>query len=55
MPSVAYCAGELNLSANYFGDLIKEETGKTANEYIHMKLIEAAKDKIFEANKSLSE
>jgi len=55
LPSVAYCASELNLSANYFGDLIKKETGKTANEYIHLKLIEVAKDRIFDAKKSVSE
>src|SRR6478735_369148 len=55
LPSVAYCASELNLSANYFGDLIKKETGKSANEYIHLKLIDAAKEKIFDANKSVSE
>ena len=55
LPSVAYCAGELNLSANYFGDLIKKETGKSANEYIHLKLIDAAKAKIFDASKSVSE
>jgi AraC family transcriptional activator of pobA len=55
LPSVAYCAGELNLSANYFGDLIKKETGKTANEYIHLKLIDVAKEKIFDATKSVSE
>lgn len=29
-PTVAYCAAQLNLSANYFGDLIKKETGKSA-------------------------
>ena len=34
LPSVAYSANELNLSASYFGDLIKKETGKTAQEYI---------------------
>lgn len=33
--SVAYCANQLNLSTNYFGDLIKKETGKTALEYIY--------------------
>jgi AraC family transcriptional regulator, transcriptional activator of pobA len=55
LPSVAYCANELNLSANYFGDLIKKETGKSANEYIHLKLIDAAKGKIFDASKSVSE
>lgn len=55
LASVAYCANELNLSANYFGDLIKKETGKSANEYIRLKLIDAAKAKIFDANKSVSE
>jgi len=55
LPSVAYCASELNLSANYFGDLIKKETGKSANEYIHLKLIDVAKEKIFDANKTVSE
>lgn len=54
MPSVAYCADELNLSANYFGDLIKKETGKSAQEYIQSKVIEVAKEKIFE-DKSISQ
>lgn len=55
LPSVAYCAGELNLSAGYFGDLIKKETGKTAQEYIQYKVIDAAKEKIFDFTKSVSE
>jgi AraC-like DNA-binding protein len=55
LPSVAYCAGEMNLSAGYFGDLIKKETGKTAQEFIQSKVINLAKDKIFDLNKSVSE
>jgi AraC family transcriptional regulator, transcriptional activator of pobA len=55
LPSVAWCASELNLSANYFGDLIKKETGKTAQEYIQAKLIDVAKEKIFDPSKSVSE
>ena len=55
LPTVAYCADELNLSANYFGDLIKKETGKSASEYIHLKLIDVAKERILDANKSVSE
>lgn len=55
LPSVAYCAGELNLSANYFGDLIKKETGRTAQEYIQSKLIDVAKEKIFDQTKSVSQ
>jgi len=55
LPSVAYCAVELNLSAGYFGDLIKKETGKTAQEYIQAKVIDVAKEKIFDVSKSVSE
>ncbi len=55
LPSVAYCAGELNFSANYFGDLIKKETGKSAHEYIQLKLMDVAKEKILDPNKSVSE
>lgn len=55
LPSVAYCAEELNLSANYFGDLIKKETGKTASEYIQSKLIDLAKERIFDQTKTVSQ
>ena len=55
LPSVGWCAGELNLSSSYFGDLIKKETGKTAQEYIQAKIIEVAKEKIFDAGKSINE
>lgn len=55
LPSVAYCASQLHLSANYFGDLIKKETGKTAQEYIQLKVMDIAKEKIFDTSKSLSE
>jgi AraC family transcriptional regulator, transcriptional activator of pobA len=55
LPSVAWCASDLNLSANYFGDLIKKETGKTAQEYIQSKVIDVAKEKIFDQGKSVSE
>jgi AraC family transcriptional regulator, transcriptional activator of pobA len=54
-PSVAYCAGELHLSPNYFGDLIKKETGKTAQEYIQAKVIDVAKEKIFDQSKSVGQ
>lgn len=55
LPSVTYCAEELHLSANYFGDLIKKETGKSAQEYIQSKVIDVAKDKIWNIEKSISE
>jgi AraC-like DNA-binding protein len=55
LPSVAGCAAELHLSANYFGDLIKKETGKTAQEYIQLKVIEVAKEKMHDLDKSVNQ
>jgi len=55
LPSVAYFSGELHLSANYFGDLIKKETGKSAKEYIQDKIISIAKTKIFDPGKTVNE
>lgn len=53
--SVKYCSDQLCLSANYFGDLIKKETGKSAQEYIQFKTIAIAKEQITSTNKSISE
>lgn len=55
LPSVAYCAAELHLSAGYFGDLIKKETGKTAQEYLQAKVIDVAKERIFDQSKSVGQ
>ena len=55
LPTVSYCANELNLSANYFGDLVKKETSKSALEYIQEKVIDLAKERIFDRSKSISE
>ena len=55
LPSVADCAKDLNLSAGYFGDLIKKETGQSAQEYIQAKVIDVAKERIFNVDKSISE
>jgi AraC-like DNA-binding protein len=55
IPSVAYFADQLHLSANYFGDLIKKETGRSAQEHIQGKLLHVAKERIFDPGKSVSE
>jgi AraC-like DNA-binding protein len=55
LPSVAYFADELHLSANYFGDLIKKETGKSAKEYVLDKIIVIAKNKTFDSTKTVNE
>ncbi|WP_231424846.1 MULTISPECIES: AraC family transcriptional regulator [Pedobacter] len=55
LPNVNYCAEQLNLSSNYFGDLIKRETGKSALEVIQYKTINLAKEKIFDPEKTVNE
>jgi hypothetical protein len=44
LPSVAYLRSA-SLSANYFGDLNTKGTGRSAKEYIHFKIIDAAKQR----------
>ena len=55
LPSVQYCADQLHLSANYLGDLIKKETGKSAQEQIQLYLIDMAKEKVLDTSRSISE
>jgi len=55
LPSVTYFAELLHLSPNYFGDLVKRESGKTAQEYIHFKMMNIAKDRILEQVKTITE
>lgn len=55
IPTVSYCADKLNLSANYFGDLVKKNTGNSALDFIQAKVIELAKEKFFKQNITISE
>lgn len=55
LPTVSWCASQVHLSPNYFGDLVKKETGKTAQEYIQRHIVEQAKDMLFGTNQTVSE
>lgn len=55
LPSVKYCAEQLNLSPNYLGDLLKKETGKNAQEHIHYYLIDNAKNLLLSTTEAISE
>jgi len=55
LPAVSYCADQLHLSPNYFGDMVKKETGKTALEYIQLKVMEMAKERVLDSSRSVSE
>lgn len=54
-PTVAWCADQLHLSSNYFGDLIKKETGRSAQEYIQQRTMNVAKELLTQTGKSISE
>lgn len=55
IPSVQYCADKLCLSANYLGDLLKRETGLSALKHIQQKMLDVAKERVFNTQKSISE
>jgi len=55
LPNVKYLARELNFSSSYLSDLLKKETGKTAQEHIHLFVIEKAKNKLLNSKHSISE
>ena len=44
IPTVQYCAEQLCMSPNYFGDVIKKATGDTASNHIRQYVVQAAKD-----------
>ena len=43
LPTVAWCADNLHLSSNYFGDLVKKYSGRSAQEYIISSIVDYAK------------
>ena len=55
LPSVKFFADKICLSPGYFGDLIKKETGRTAQEYIQRKVIEQSKHRLLGSGQSVSE
>ncbi len=55
LPTVNYMAGELNLSPRYLSDLLKQETGKTALELIHLYLISEAKNMLTGTDSTVAE
>lgn len=55
LPTVKTCANALNLSPNYLSDLLRKETGNSALNYIHAKLIEQAKTELTSTDKTISE
>lgn len=55
LPSVKYFAEKCFLSPNYFGDLVKKETGRSPQEYIQAKIIDLAKESLLSSKKTINE
>lgn len=55
LPTVKSLADQVHLSPSYLSDLLKKETGMTAQDLIHYHLIEAAKNILLHTNQSVGE
>ena len=55
IPTVQFLAEHLNVSPGYLSDMLRGLTGQNAQQHIHSKLIEKAKEKISTTNLTISE
>jgi len=55
LPTVALFAEQLNMSPRYLSDLLKQETGKTAMDLIHLFLITEAKNLLASADQNIAQ
>lgn len=55
LPTVSYFADRLNLSAGYFGELVKTSTGVTAKDMISERLVTAARELLNDLSLSVSQ
>ncbi len=54
VPSVSYFADKVNLSAGYFGDLIRKETGSSPKDLIALHVIDLAKHRLATSDQDVS-
>lgn len=55
IPTVHYLSEHLHISASYLSDMLRSLTGQNAQQHIHHKLIEKAKEKLSTTSLSVSE
>ncbi|XZF16032.1 helix-turn-helix domain-containing protein [Chitinophagaceae bacterium MMS25-I14] len=55
LPTVQFLAEQLNISAHYLSDMLRSLTGQNAQQHIHNKLVEKAKEILTATNLSVSE
>lgn len=55
LPTVQYLAEQLNLSSGYLSDMLRSLTGQSAQQHIHHKLVEKAKEILSGSNLTVAE
>lgn len=55
LPTVKYMAAQLAISPRYLSDLLKQETGKTALDHIHIALVNEAKHILMSTDNTVAE
>lgn len=55
VPTVKYCGAALNMSPHYLSDLLRKETGRSAQEHIYYYLIEQAKTRLLASDDSVTQ
>lgn len=55
IPSIEQIAEKLGVSQRYLSDTLKKETGKSSTEHLQLYLIDAAKNKLLNPNKTIAE
>lgn len=55
LPTVQFLSEQLHVSPGYLSDMLRSVIGQSAQQYIHLKLIEKAKEKLSGTNLSVSE
>ncbi len=55
IPTVQFLSEQLNISPSYLSDMLRSLTGQNAQQHIHYKLIEKAKEKLSTTRLSVSE
>lgn len=55
LPTVKYCGKKLNMSSSYLSDLLKKETGRTAQQHIHDAIVDRAKTLLLGTREQVSQ
>ena len=55
VPSVKFFGDEMNMSPHYLSDLLKKETGRSAQDHLYHFLIDRAKTQLLNTEESISQ